>query len=82
MGKKKHKQHVTHQIDITTLSMNKVVEGDKKWLGNHVSTVITGGISEEVIFGQGPKCNEGANKVKIWESSIPGKISILCKIMR
>ena len=41
-----------------------------------------GGISEEVILGQEPKHNEEANKVKIWESSIPGRVSIVCKIMR
>lgn len=37
------------------------------------------GIPEEEMFGQEPNWN---NKVKIWESSIPGKVNIVCKIMR
>lgn len=37
------------------------------------------GIPEEEMFGQEPNCN---NKVKIWESSIPGKVNIVCKIMK
>lgn len=59
--------------------MNKVVKGDRKWWGNSLGYSIMRGIPEEEMFGQEPNCN---NKVKRWESSIPGKVNIVCKIMR
>lgn len=45
------KEHIKHQIDIITLTMNKVVVGDKEGWGSHLSTAIMGGITEEMIFG-------------------------------
>lgn len=52
--------------------------------GSYLAAAIMRGVSEEVIFDQGPKCNEGMNKVKTWGSSIPDQVSsiTLGKIMR
>lgn len=50
--------------------------------GSYLGAAIMRGISEEVIFDQRPKCNEGMNKVKTWGSSIPGTVNTLWKIMR